>query len=449
VNRRVAALALGLTLFTHIHGHWLYLRRLDTSHTLRPPLPPAPDPPSSPGARVRIVVLDGLRDDAGEQVPELRALATRGVRRIIHSEWPSYTYPNLAAMTTGVPPIYSGVRLNSGRTRVPLDTLSDVVLRAGLRVAALGQNWKHFPDRVAPGAQLSSSGDLEWIYFGEVDAAGHAHGAASRQYAEAAARAGKFVSGIAAGMDFSKEALIVLADHGHRDRGGHGGQEPEVTGAYFLAVGPGIAKGVRLSAAPMRDLAPTVARLLGVAPPRDSMGAVMTDLFGGPPPTAPDDSGYRRALAARRWGRLALVSVLLLLVAVILRKRLRFRLRDFVGWPIFAGVFFAGYFALGYPLGWSIPRGYLRFMLETGVLGIAAGALAVWVGRRLDPLRAVWQSATVVFLWALYLVLAAAAGLDMAWLEAPAVGWSVVLGATMLFHFAGALGISALWRSEV
>jgi hypothetical protein len=431
--KRAAAWGLGLTLFTHLHGHWLYLRRLDTDHTLLVPST-RPDPPSPPAltARVRVVVLDGLRDDVGENLPELQALG--GARRIMRSEWPSYTYPNLAAMTTGVPPLLSGVRLNSGRTRVPLDTISDVALRHGRRVAVSG-DWDLFAARVAPGAALSPVGDLEWIHFGKIDDAGHAHGAASPEYAEAAARGGRLVARLAGEMDLSRETLIVLADHGHRDRGGHGGREPEVTGAYFLAVGAGVRHGVRLPEAPMRDLAPTLARLLGLPPPRDNRGAVMADLFADVPLPPVEDLPY----ATGRWGRLAVMSLILTLLGLAFRRQLRFRARDFVPWVVYGVVFFAGYFALGYPLGWSIPRGYLRFFVETGLLGIGAGALAVWVGRRVRA-----QPATVLLLWGGYLLLAAAAGRDMARLEAPALAWAVVLGATLLLYLGGALCVSAL-----
>src|SRR5205823_1600876 len=61
VRRRVALAGFGLMLLTHVHGDWLYLRRLDTDHTLLQPRT-GPDSPAPPAlaARVTIVVLDGL-----------------------------------------------------------------------------------------------------------------------------------------------------------------------------------------------------------------------------------------------------------------------------------------------------------------------------------------------------------------------------------------------------
>jgi hypothetical protein len=492
--RRVALLGFALALVTHLHGHWLFLDRLDTTRTLRAPLPPAADPiaPPAPAARVTVVLVDGLRDDVGDAVPELRALAARGARRIVRSEWPSYTHPNVHAMVTGVPPRYSGVRLNSGKPNAPHDTLGEVLARAGRRVAVDDGGWPQIARWVSPRSTVTPDGDLSWRYFGDVDRAGHAHGAASPEYHDAALRAGQLAAAVAAQLG-PRDVLIVVADHGHRARGGHGGREPEVTAAYFLAVGGPIRRGVTLPEARTRDLAPTLAMLLGAAPPRDSLGAPLVDLLDAsdaerarltapaivqraraesrdPDPlaarlaagdgdalapalaalTADDrarDADYCAALRARRWLRL-LAFAALALSALAARRRHRappLAARDFLPWAIYAALFLAGTFALGYPLGWSIPRGYLRFLVETALVGGASGALAVAAGRRLWPARRPEQAATAGWLIALYLGLAAAAGLDPAWLETPALGWAVIFGATSLFWLGIALALSAIF----
>ena len=46
-------------------------------------------------------------------------------------------------------------------------------------------------------------------------------------------------------------------------------------GAIFFALGRGVAKGVRIREVRQIDVAPTIAQFLGVAPPRDSVGAVV------------------------------------------------------------------------------------------------------------------------------------------------------------------------------
>ena len=37
--------------------------------------------------------------------------------------------------------------------------------------------------------------------------------------------------------------VVVVTDHGHLHRGGHGGREPEVATAWVAAAGPGIVPG--------------------------------------------------------------------------------------------------------------------------------------------------------------------------------------------------------------
>src|SRR6266498_1056568 len=112
------ATALALTALSHLHSHsWLVLR-LDTERTQYAPAaerPDAPVPVPAAAARVWIVIIDGLRSDAIDDMPALAELAERGVRRTLRAEFPSYTTASLTALATGVEPFYSGVRLNTGR----------------------------------------------------------------------------------------------------------------------------------------------------------------------------------------------------------------------------------------------------------------------------------------------------------------------------------------------
>jgi hypothetical protein len=88
-------------------------------------------------------------------------------------------------------------------------------------------------------------------------------------------------------VDLSTSAVIVVSDHGHVDRGGHGGDEPEVIEVPTVMAG----RGVR-SASGTRDLgsicglAPTIAELLAIQFPRDGScppfeGVLDADVLGG------------------------------------------------------------------------------------------------------------------------------------------------------------------------
>ena len=78
-----------------------------------------------------------------------------------------------------------------------------------------------------------------------------------------------------AGIDLTRDTVIVTADHGHVSRGGHGGAEPEVSSVPLVLAGKGIVPGASARNAQLVDVAPTVAALLGVpAPGQDRDGAL-------------------------------------------------------------------------------------------------------------------------------------------------------------------------------
>ena len=60
---------------------------------------------------------------------------------------------------------------------------------------------------------------------------------------------------------------------------GYSPEHPDMAG-IFLAIGRGVPAGARPLAVRMIDVAPTVARLLGIDPPRDAEGRAI-DAFGG------------------------------------------------------------------------------------------------------------------------------------------------------------------------
>jgi hypothetical protein len=73
-----------------------------------------------------------------------------------------------------------------------------------------------------------------------VDEAGHEHGAASPEYAAAAARADRELAQLLARVDLTRDVVLVTADHGHSDRGGHGGPAPEVATVLTCYAGAGV-----------------------------------------------------------------------------------------------------------------------------------------------------------------------------------------------------------------
>src|SRR5439155_6068299 len=97
--------------------------------------------------------------------------------------------------------------------------------------------------------------DLVVVIHDKVDRAGHLYGAAA-EYGKAILQANRVVEKLVAGLDLTRDAVVVTSDHGHLDRGGHGGGEPEVEQVPLVAAGAGIRPG-RYADAQLTDVGPT------------------------------------------------------------------------------------------------------------------------------------------------------------------------------------------------
>ena len=89
---------------------------------------------------------------------------------------------------------------------------------------------------------------LSFVYLGAVDNTGHIAGAGAVYRAAALAadqRVERLVAAVRSRPSYQQEnwTTVVVTDHGHLDRGGHGGREPEVVTAWAAAAGPGIVPG--------------------------------------------------------------------------------------------------------------------------------------------------------------------------------------------------------------
>jgi predicted AlkP superfamily pyrophosphatase or phosphodiesterase len=104
-----------------------------------------------------------------------------------------------------------------------------------------------------------------FVYLGAVDIAGHLTGAGPAYRAAARAadqRVGRLLSAVRSRPE--NWTIVVVTDHGHLDRGGHGGREPEVTTAWAAAAGPGVRPGAPPLITRQAQVAPLVLAALGV-----------------------------------------------------------------------------------------------------------------------------------------------------------------------------------------
>ena len=423
--------------------------------------PPVVIDPHTPrlAQRVVLVIVDGLRFDASRDMKYLGRLRAAGVDGTARSHYPTWSRPNYVSILTGVPPQASGVRTNRHYTPVVLDSLMDRARAAGMRTAATGDNsalpalFLRPPDpeqvdrididamldpeaedaeraRAAdlelvspfddgrytpwPGgvvdagrAQLAAEHPLQVFLIGAVDEAGHAEGADSPEYREAVQIADRQLARLLARIDLERDAVVIVADHGHTDPGGHGGVEPEVMQVPLVAIGAGIRPGTQPADARLIDVAPTVAALLGLPAPGHGLGRTLTEILALDAAAATareraDVSRLQTTMAVvaasrraaitndlgRRGLRLAVVAALgFLLAAGALGLRslggLRFDWRALgVGVPAFFIVYYTMIAALGQQFSPSFlpARGHIALELARyGAVGIFAHLVIGWL----------------------------------------------------------------------
>jgi len=331
-----------------------FMRDLEIKQSALANITPWTDDPKTPrlARRVFLVIVDGLRSDHSYELPFLDDLRRKGLDLEAQSHYPSWSRPNYVSILTGVSPIASGVRTNFHYTPVLLDSLMDRARAAGLRVATATDHavlpslflrpvgeangrvtiapedeeldidvMQHDPDskiaRRAAGAMyrtpfhdaryvpwpggfveagtalVEADYELVVLLVSTVDIAGHAHGADSEEYLEATQVADRALARVLSKVDLAQDAIIVVADHGHTNRGGHGGTEPEVLTVPFILAGAGIADKTIYDAR-LIDVAPTVAALLGFPAPGHGLGKTLVDLL-----TLDPDARQRRLDADR------------------------------------------------------------------------------------------------------------------------------------------------------
>jgi predicted AlkP superfamily pyrophosphatase or phosphodiesterase len=253
------------------------------------------------------VMIDGLRPDALGQIdcPTLSGLRARGASTLsARSVMPSVTLPCHMSIFHSVPPTRHGVVTNEWQPMArPLPGLLDLAKGIGRRTAAI-YNWEPLRNLGQPlsldfawyrdlsyqedGDDLTADAaiqylpqiqpDFAFVYFGTVDTAGHRYGWMSAEYLRQAERVDRQLGRL---LDVLGEDtnLIVQADHGGHERT-HGTEMAEDMTIPWIAAGPAIRRGHELQTpVSLLDTAPTLARLLGVAPHRDWEGKCVDEIF--------------------------------------------------------------------------------------------------------------------------------------------------------------------------
>lgn len=190
---------------------------------------------------VLLIVVDGVRREHAQLAPLV----------LLNAVVPSYSAPQYVAMLSGVGPELSGIRTNGGVRDTKLLSVPEQVRRAHGLTAAISDCaswwWQLFPSafertqQVPPGQwkpafdALLAQGRPAFVLLHtcEVDEVGHALGVVHERYG---ATAKSVIARVQEVMTaWGESPVVVVTDHGHRDFGGHGGDESEVLTAWMYA----------------------------------------------------------------------------------------------------------------------------------------------------------------------------------------------------------------------
>jgi hypothetical protein len=293
---------------------WAYARRsavLDTEDTYVAGVPHARstlEPAGGVARRVVFVVVEGLGYDDAVDLESLAPLAAEGAIRPLGGNPTPYSAPSVTAMMTGLAPRESGVRLTGARSARGIDDVLSsawdggvyVRVRAGddLRFLALARpppradaragelrlladmaEWSLEP---APTETAGRAVEIVVVRVGDLEEALRAHGAGSPEFREAGLHVGALLQAMAARLDPGRDVLVAASDHGPRAL--HGCGEASAARAFVLAWGHRVKRGATLPPRRTRDVAPTLAAMMGVHAPSSNMGAPMLDLFDATEP---------------------------------------------------------------------------------------------------------------------------------------------------------------------
>ncbi len=243
--------------------------------------------------KVLLIVVDGMRPDAIADMPQFQRLRTKGTYcDHARTVMPSVTLPCHMSLFHSVDPERHGVLTNIYTPQVrPVRGLFELLHQEG-KTTAFFFNWEELRDIGRPGSldhslYVRNTGsdsdkyladacrehlktaepDFTFLYMVNTDETGHDFGWMSPEYLKAASAAWDNIEEIAEELpsDFS---LIVTADHGGHGRH-HGTELPEDMTIPLLCCGPDFTPDGSFDSASILDIAPTVVKLLGLAPDRE------------------------------------------------------------------------------------------------------------------------------------------------------------------------------------
>jgi hypothetical protein len=269
----VVGLVLGQTYIPRLPHHDGYFL-VPVEDEIRTPLPQRP-------RHTVFILVDGLRRDSAETMTITKQLAARGQCRVSNQGSYTVSRPVYSLLSTGLEVDRHGSRNNELTTPLAAESIWQVARESGLHVSGSSHlPWfkQLFPggfDRYAAAEShevdvfdVAELTDVNLFHPLYVDEAGHHHGGASPEYAAAVQRADREIARLLARLDLERDLVVLTADHGHRDEGGHGGAQPVIANVLLCFAGPNVVHTNERRAFDGRSTAGALAVLLGIRFPR-------------------------------------------------------------------------------------------------------------------------------------------------------------------------------------
>ena len=243
--------------------------------------------------KVLLILVDGMRPDAIVDIPEAQEMIKKSSYTMKSTTvFPSVTLPCHMSLFHSVDPSRHGTTTNIYAPQVrPIDGLFEV-LAAAKKKSAFFYGWQQLQDLARPGSLNYSkfiSGKMEgweetnrlltddaisfigkkapdfaFLYLPWVDEAGHADGWMSEEYLRVVKESWKNIKRVTGTLP-DEYTVIVVADHGGHDRH-HGTDMPEDMTIPVIIQGKDFEPGKELENVSIKDIAPTIAHLIGADP---------------------------------------------------------------------------------------------------------------------------------------------------------------------------------------
>lgn len=262
--------------------------------------------------RVYVIVIDGCRRDKLLQTDSknIKSMIKEGTEATsMRTVYPSRTVTCFSSMLTGASQKKHGVKSNLilgsllGKEGLKTESIFDVLKQENMKgkIIAVAHLKDAFGNNVQTFSAIHNNEKVDAFVMKKMrdmikeedpelivtqlispDQTGHARGTSYPEYTNMIEKVdkliGNFITWLKKNKKYNDTTIIVMADHGqsYRGIGGHGHWDLGEKYVPFVMYGKGIEKNKKINEETrILDLAPTLAYLFGIRPPKDSIGKTL------------------------------------------------------------------------------------------------------------------------------------------------------------------------------